>query len=129
MQLTNHCAVVGIMEGEESVVNIPEQIFFVQVHLFFVGLLLNVDAAQFLEELHQEVAWRWLYTYVSKNEPIFIYTRNTRNPFPTILQPFLGELWLKPLQLGQHPTRGFGQLEWNLRYLKYHPKRGKNIEQ
>ena len=39
------------MEGEKSVVNIPEQIFFVQVHLFFVGLLLNVDAAQFLEEL------------------------------------------------------------------------------
>ena len=65
------------MERQESVVNIPEQIFFVQVHLFFVGLLLNVDATQFLEELDQEVAWRWLYTYVSKNEPIFIYTGNT----------------------------------------------------
>ena len=44
------------MEGEESVVNIPEQIFFVHIDLFFVGLLLNVVAAQYLQQPDHEGA-------------------------------------------------------------------------
>ena len=39
------------MEGQRSVVNVAEHKFFVQIDLFFVGLLPNVDAAQFLQHL------------------------------------------------------------------------------
>ena len=100
------------MEGQESIVNIPEHNFFVQIDLFSVGLCLDIDAAQFLQHLDHWGAWRWLYTYVSKNEPIFIFIRNTQNSFPTLGQPGLLELWLKPTPLLDQLGSGLRQLKW-----------------
>ena len=43
---------------------------------------------------------------------IFIYTRNTQNPFPTIIQPVLVEVWLEPLHLLDQLGSGLRHLKW-----------------
>ena len=47
--------VIQVVGGQESSLGIPEKIFFVHID-FFVRLLLNVDAAQLLQQLDHQGA-------------------------------------------------------------------------